>query len=46
MKSIINIFINFLKEVEGEEEEEEEEMEEEEEKVYEVFFFCGDLEIF
>lgn len=44
MKSIINIFINFLKEVEGEEEEEE--MEEEEEKVYEVFFFCGDLEIF
>lgn len=37
MKSIINIFINFLKEVEGEEEEEE--MEEEEEKVYEVFFF-------
>lgn len=44
MKSIINIFINFLKEVEGDEEEEE--MEEEEEKVYEVFFFCGDLEIF
>lgn len=37
MKSIINILINFLKEVEGEEEEEE--MEEEEEKVYEVFFF-------
>lgn len=37
MKSIINIFINFLKEVEGEEEEEG--MEEEEEKVYEVFFF-------
>lgn len=37
MKSIINIFINFLKEVEGEEEEEE--MEEEEGKVYEVFFF-------
>lgn len=36
MKSIINIFINFLKEVEGEEEEEE--IEEEEEKVYEVFF--------
>lgn len=38
MKSIINILINFLKEVEGGEEEEEE-MEEEEEKVYEVFFF-------